>query len=179
MIEAAEREARARGNPWLKRVAGIGVAAAVAAVAIALIGLPSHPRGSVAPSPTPQGDEIAPALDTQDLASSIIGTAPIYAGDRPLAGRVIPTSYPALVEQSARLDRALRRLSYQRPMMSVETATTITGLEDRIALIDEQITYGNARGFQQPQRTALWGERVELMNALVHVRYAQAQPTGF
>ncbi len=178
-IEAAERETRARGNPWLRRVAGIGVAAAVAAVAIALLGLPSHPRGPVVLAPAPQGDDTSTTLDTPDLTSSIIGAAPIYDTDRLLAGRVVPTSYPALVQESARLDRALRRLSYQRPMMSGGTATTIAGLEDRIALLDEQITYGNARGVPQPQRNALWGERVELMNALVHVRYGQAQPTGF
>jgi hypothetical protein len=104
----------------------------------------------------------------------------LFEPDRAFIGaRVVPTSYPALVQESERLDRALRRLPHQRSMMSGGTATTIAGLEDRIALIDEQLTYSNARGVPQPERTALWGERVELMNALVHVRYAQAQPTGF
>ena len=180
IIEAVERETRPRANPWPRRVAGVGVAAAVAAVAVVLIGTPSHPRGPGAPASAPQAVELTTALDPPDLPSAITGAAPIHAADRPfLDGRVVTASYPALVQESARLDRALRRLSYQRPMMSGETAATIAGLEDRIALIDEQLTYGNARGVEQPERTALWGERVELMNALVHVRYAQAQPTGF
>jgi hypothetical protein len=63
--------------------------------------------------------------------------------------------------------------------MSGSTAMTIAGLEDRIGMIDAQLTYSTARGVAQPEREALWGERVELMNALVHVRFAQAEPTGF
>ena len=60
----------------------------------------------------------------------------------------------------------LGQLSYQRPLMSGATASTIVGLEDRIAFIDEQLTYSAARGLPQPERAALWGERVDLMNAL-------------
>jgi len=178
-IAAVERATRERSNVWPRRVAGLGVAAAVAALAVVLIATPSRQRGGLEPATAPQAAPLltdAPAETTRAIAD----TAPPFDLDRPFVGaRVVPTSYPALVQESARLDRMLRRLSYQRPLMSGETATTIAGLEDRIALIDEQLTYSSARGVPQPERTALWGERVELMNALVHVRYAQAQPTGF
>lgn len=178
-IAAVERATRGRSNTWLRRTAGFGVAAAVAALAIVVIGTPSRPHRGLEPAPGLQTDG-ALTTSAAEVPSSITGTTMVFDPDRPFVGaRVVPTSYPALVQESARLDRALRRLSYQRPMMSGETATTIAGLEDRIALIDEQLTYSNARGVPQPQRTALWGERVELMNALVHVRYAQAQPGGF
>jgi hypothetical protein len=73
----------------------------------------------------------------------------------------------------------LARIPYQRPVMTAGTASTIVGLEDRIAFIDEQLTLAAGNGAEVPQRQALWGERVELMNALVHVRFAQAQATGF
>ena len=82
-------------------------------------------------------------------------------------------------QESARLERLLAEIPYQRPMMTARTARTIVGLEDRIAYIDEQLTFGTAYDMQIPAREALWGERVELMNALVHVRYAHAQRTGF
>ena len=176
-IVAAEREARPRTGPWRKFAAGAGIAAAVAALAIFVISSPSRPTGGLATTPT------APAVN--GLTTGTIGEPPstVVGADTPfdpdgllVGGRIVPASYPALVQESARLDRALRRLPRQRPMMSAETATTIAGLEDRIAVIDEQITYSNARGVPQPQRVALWGERVDLMNALVHVRYAQAQP---
>jgi hypothetical protein len=90
-----------------------------------------------------------------------------------------PASYVALVQQSERLERLLAEMPDQRPIMTARTAGTIAGLEDRIAFIDEQLSYGAARGLDPPQQQALWGTRVDLMNALVHVRYAQAQQTGF
>jgi hypothetical protein len=167
---AAERETPRRMVPWHKYAAGAGVAAAVAALAI---------FGYVAPSAITSRNEL-PAGTKDEPAATVVGADTPFDPDSLLVGdRVVPASYPALVQESARLDRALRRLPRQRPMMSAETATTIAGLEDRIALIDEQITYSNAGGVPQPQRAALWGERVDLMNALVHVRYAQAQPQGY
>jgi hypothetical protein len=169
-IEAVERETRPRNNAR-RLVAGAGIAAAVAALAILVIS--SRPMGGGAPR-TVSADT---GLTANEPSSTVVGAETPFDADGPLvAGRIVPASYPALVQESARLDRVLRRLPHQRPMMSAETATTIAGLEDRIALIDEQITYSNARGVPQPQRDALWGERVDLMNALVHVRYAQAQP---
>ena len=174
-IVAVEHETRPRNN-YRRLAAGAGIAAAAAALAIFLVSSPSRPTGGVAPPAIPLGDRIT-STTPADSPSTVVGSETPFDPDRPLFyGRVVPASYPELVQESARLDRALRRVTYQRPMMSVETATTIVGLEDRIALIDEQITYSNARGVPQPQRVALWGERVDLMNALVHVRYAQAQP---
>jgi hypothetical protein len=164
-IAAAERETRARrGNVLMQRVAGVGIAAAVAMAAILYLGSVARGPDDLVSTTTPNG---------------AAGEAPAGPDDLVLGGRVIPASYSALVAESARLDRVLGQLRYQRPLMSGGTASTIVGLEDRIAFIDEQLTYGSARGLPQPERTALWGERVELMNALVHVRYAQAQPGGF
>jgi hypothetical protein len=55
------------------------------------------------------------------------------------------------------------------------TAGAIVGLEDRIAFVDAQLSYAAAQDLAPPYREALWGERVELMNALVFVRFAQVQ----
>jgi hypothetical protein len=174
-IVAVERETRPRSSYRRLAAAGAGIAAAVAALAIFIVSSPSRPTGGVAPHAIP-GDRITTTAPA-DSPSTVVGGETPFDPDSPLFyGRVVPASYPELLQESARLDRALRSVPYQRPMMSAETATTIAGLEDRIALIDEQITYSNARGVPQPQRVALWGERVDLMNALVHVRYAQAQP---
>jgi len=84
----------------------------------------------------------------------------------------------SLVEQSAQLDELLASLPAQRPLMTGATASTIAGLEDRIALVDEQIAFSAAGKVPVPQRAALWSDRVELMNALVSVRYAEAQLHG-
>jgi hypothetical protein len=83
------------------------------------------------------------------------------------------------VEQSGRLDRLLAEMPAQRPLMTGATASTIAGLEDRIAFLDEQLAFGAAGKLPVPQRVALWSDRVEVMNALVNVRYAEAQMNGF
>jgi len=179
-IVAAEREARPQGTPWRRYAAGAGVAAAVAVVAILIIGAPPRPTGGHATPPTiPVGNGLSTGTIGEPPSTVVGSDTPFDPDGLLVGGRVVPASYPALVQESARLDRALRRLPRQRSMMSAETATTIAGLEDRIAVIDEQITYSNARGVPQPERVALWGERVDLMNALVHVRYAQAQPQDY
>ena len=171
-IAAIEHETRYRRPSWIKRAAGLGVAAAVAAAAIIYLGSPAAgSRGSSARgSSTLAAPEAARAPDDARFAGP---------GGAQYGGRVVPASYTELVAESARLERMLGQLSYQRPLMSGATASTIVGLEDRIAFIDEQLTYSAARGLPQPERAALWGERVDLMNALVQVRYGQAQPTGF
>jgi hypothetical protein len=167
-IVEAEHDSRPRGGAWLKRAAGVGVAAAVAVAAVVYIGSASRPDVPA--------DVAANLPPPHDITGT---TSPIPPGaTMPLGGRVVPASYGALVQESARLDGVLTRIPNQRSLMTGETAATIAGLEDRIAVIDEQLTFSTARNVPQPQRAALWSERVELMNALVHVRYAQAEP-GF
>ncbi|HZF30526.1 MAG TPA: hypothetical protein VE907_15520 [Gammaproteobacteria bacterium] len=151
---AVEAERASRRSIWPRALAGVGVAAAVAAVAVLSIG------GSV------------PDLGTEPTAIAPPATwrAPVQT----------PTAtYTSLVQESARLEQLLSEISYQRPLMTGGTAGTIVGLEDRIAVIDELSTYGRARGLQSPEREALLSERVELLNALVHVRLAQSQTPGF
>jgi hypothetical protein len=83
--------------------------------------------------------------------------------------------HAALIQESARLERMLAELPYQRLIMRAGTASTIAELEDRIYFIDGQLTIGAAQGLEPPQQQALWRERVDVMNALVQMRFAQAQ----
>jgi hypothetical protein len=85
------------------------------------------------------------------------------------------TSYAPLVAESARLEQLLAEMPAPRPIVAGSTAGTIVGLEDRIAYVDAQLSYAAARDLAPKYRQALWGERVELMNALVYVRFAQTQ----
>jgi hypothetical protein len=94
---------------------------------------------------------------------------------RDAAFEVEAAHYTALVAESARLERVLAQLPAPRPLMIGSTASAIAGLEDRIAIVDAQLSYAAAQDVAPPYRQALWGERVELMNALVYVRFAQAQ----
>jgi hypothetical protein len=156
VLEAQEAREVGRAR-WLRFAAGAGVAAAVATAAIVYVTTSGQ-------SPQP---EVAPATI---VASGEPNTAHVAA---------TPVSYVSLVEQSGRLDRLLAELPPQRPLMTGATASTIAGLEDRIAFLDEQLAFSAAGKLPVPQRAALWSDRVELMNALVSVRYAEAQISGF
>lgn len=152
---AVAAESVSRRSIW-PRALGVGVAAAVAAVAILMIAGP----GGI-------GDVEAPVI------------APSPTWRAPAAVPTPTPTYTSLVQESARLEQVLSQISYQRPLMTGSTAGTIVGLEDRIAVIDELSTYGSARGLRSAEREALLSERVELLNALVHVRLAQSQKPGF
>jgi hypothetical protein len=122
-------------------------------------------------------------------ATAVVGTLAYFAtqdapprptlvvADRPApeSPRPAALSYAPLAAESARLERLLAELPAPRPLMMGSTASTIVGLEDRIAAVDAQLSYAAARDLASPYREALWGERVELMNALVHVRFAQIE----
>jgi hypothetical protein len=84
-----------------------------------------------------------------------------------------PVTYAPLVAESARLERLLAEMPPRSHVVRLGTVSTIVGLEDQIALLDAQLSYGDAIGLEDPQRTALWSERVDLMNALILVRAAQ------
>jgi len=86
--------------------------------------------------------------------------------------------YTELLEQSAYLEQLLAALP-QRQLMRVSTAGTIVGLEDRIAMIDAELVGANAATLPPEYRVALLQDRVDVMNALVSVRYAQSQVMSF
>ena len=88
-------------------------------------------------------------------------------------------AYTSLTSESARLERLLNQLPYRPRLVNAATATTITGLQDRIAQVDQVLMYSIVNGLRPEQAEVLWQERVDLMNALVQVRYAQAQRFGF
>lgn len=79
----------------------------------------------------------------------------------------------AVLVQNARLESLLAALPERRAMRG-RTAFTVSQLEDRLALIDDRLSHiamePNAPEFSE----RLWRERVELMNTLVQVRYADA-----
>lgn len=147
--EAAGQRTRAR-----KRMAGLAAAAVLAVVGAAVF------------------------LVVDGLSEEV----PRVVMNEPRAPQSVPTPTPAdsgigeLVSQSARLEGLLRRLPPQRRLVEVRTVSTIVGLEQQIALIDMQLTLGAAAGAEPELRETLWEDRVELMNALVHIRYTRSQP---
>jgi hypothetical protein len=133
-----------RGH-WLLR-GGLAACVAVAALAYLLHSqapLPEQPQATVVASPTSQG---SPAL----------GTA----------------TYASLVEQSAELERALDGLGREPRVVRAGTLATVASLEGRIDAIDTRLTFARQLGLENTAVASLHRQRVELMNALLQVRYA-------
>lgn len=83
-------------------------------------------------------------------------------------------SLGGLMHRSRMLEQALRSARSQPRVMRASTASTIATLEDRITLIDQQLSFPQRRLTEEEEK-ALWRERVQLMNSLVQLRYAQAR----
>ncbi len=151
---ATAREARHVWR-WPLRAA---IAASVAVLAIMLAG-----RQPEIPGPLETGPASIVAANTpNNRIAEIVGTP----------------SYASLATESARLDRALNSITYKPRVVRAGTASTITTFEDQIAVVDDRLMYANQLNLSAQQRRALMQHRVDLMNALVLVRYSQAQRSG-
>jgi hypothetical protein len=144
----AASERSARRRRWLPAVAGLAIAATVTGMAV-FVGL--H---GVKP------------VTTTDLAAVT-----------PSGGQ--PADVSQLMAQSRYLERAVYTLGGHADGMAVSagTASTIAALEDRIALIDYEI--GTAKQpARDPHLKQLWQQRVDLLQSLAAVRYAQVANNG-
>jgi len=73
--------------------------------------------------------------------------------------------------ENARLESLLASLPETRVMRG-STAFTISQLEDRLAFVDDRLSRITLEPNAPEHAERLWRERVELMNSLVTVRYA-------
>lgn len=153
VLAAMQAAAGNRRSGALRRLVVLATAASVAAAAVWLV-----------------LDRVAPA--DRGTVPSVAGPAPA-ADDEPMPAAA--DAYFELVRESARLENLLVALPAQRDIMTAGTAGTIASLEDQIALIDARLTQAAAAGADADYRSALWRERVNVMSALVQVRYAQSQ----
>jgi hypothetical protein len=77
----------------------------------------------------------------------------------------------AMRAQNERLEMMLARLPEQRAMRG-RTAFTLAELEDRLAILDERLSRVALEPNPPERAERLWRERVDVMNSLVQVRYA-------
>jgi hypothetical protein len=106
------------------------------------------------------------------------GTAPTVAGRKSEPAQrptdVIETArVPELVARSQQLDGLLQKLPERPRIERVSTAAMIDTIEDRIQWLDFQLSDAQDSGLNEEQTRRLWRERVELMDSLVKVRYAE------
>ena len=77
----------------------------------------------------------------------------------------------AVRAENARLEVLLAALPEMRVMRG-STAFTVSQLEDRLAFVDDRLSRITLEPNAPEHAERLWHERVELMNSLVQVRYA-------
>lgn len=149
IVAASERSSRRRR--WLPVAAGLAMAASVVGIVVYLGPHAVRPAGDATlAAVTPSGGQ--------------------------------PVDINQLMAQSRYLERAVYELGGQSDSsaMSAGTASTIAALEDRIALIDYEIgTAGQASHAPAGDHVKqLWQQRVDLLQSLAAVRYAQTADTG-
>lgn len=84
-----------------------------------------------------------------------------------------------LVAQSQQLEELLQKLPDRPRIERVSTAATIDTIEHRIQWLDFQLSNVPEADLSEEQSRQLWRERVELMDSLVKVRYAEAGALWF
>jgi len=143
-----------------------GSLAAGLAVAVVLFGLLNQvPRGS-----------------ESGIGSAMSGTTPVLvsrSGAETAASQVKSDDMAQLMARSQQLEQVLRAMPEGPQVVSADTAGTISVLEDRVAMIDYRLSMGEQPELSSAQLQRLWQERVDVMNSLVQVRYAQAQRASF
>jgi|HigsolmetaAR202D_1030399.scaffolds.fasta_scaffold00421_26 hypothetical protein len=145
-LHAHEQPRRARQRRTVRWLAGAALAASVALVAV----LVALDRPQQTPMRSPETFARAPQATAEqaDLAS--------------------------LIERARTLEALLQTIPERPRVERVDMAATLDSMEERIQWLDYQLSYaGPTVDPAQVQR--LWRERVELMDSLVQVRYAQAR----
>jgi hypothetical protein len=84
-----------------------------------------------------------------------------------------------LVAQSQRLDDLLQALPERPRIERVSTVATIDTIEERVQWLDVQLSQTPDTRLSDAQARRLWRERVDLMDSLVKVRYAEADRASF
>ena len=114
------------------------------------------------------------------LAAAVLAAVAGLAWQLQSAQRtLVATDSPAAVvfaddsvrAQNARLEAMLAALPEARVMRG-STAFTVSQLEDRLAFVDDRLSRITLEPNAPEHAERLWRERVELMNSLVQVRYA-------
>jgi hypothetical protein len=83
-----------------------------------------------------------------------------------------------LVATSQRLEQQLRTSDTGGRVVSGRVAGTIVQLEDRIALIDAELSRAGADRYASQDVVSLWQERVRLLDALVSVQASRTTYVG-
>ncbi len=106
------------------------------------------------------------------------GDSPDAAADDPGASG-LDAARQELVAESQRLESLLASLPAEPRLTRAHTALTVADLEDRIQWVDYRLNLAHEAGLDGEPAERLWRERVDLLNSLVAVRYAEARTVAY
>jgi hypothetical protein len=90
-----------------------------------------------------------------------------------------PDAIGTLISRSQRLEAILHTLPPRPNVERAGTSATIDYLQTRIQLVDAQLSDPARATLDRDRAERLWSARVELLNSLVHVRYAEAASAAY
>jgi hypothetical protein len=133
------------------------ISLAAAASVIALISIIAFTRNS-------HRDDDAPDTNTYAAPNHL-------RQDHP----VVRPAIASLVIQSQKLESQLQRLPSRPLVERGSTTTVIDSLQTSIQWVDYQLSDAQTAGLSDREAEQLWEDRIQLMDSLVKVRYAEAQ----
>lgn len=109
----------------------------------------------------------------------VCAVALLWLRERPVTIAVTATGDAAadvalLVDRSQRLEAVLQELPPRPAVERAATSAAIDALQSRIQLLDMELSSADGADVTITQARQLWGERVQLLNSLLGMRYAEA-----
>jgi predicted nucleic acid-binding protein len=118
----------------------------------------------------------ATALSTAVVALAII--APLHVRDSHQPADGDEQTLGTLVTRSQRLEEILQNLPRRPTVQRAATSAAIEDLQSRIQVLDLQLTEVADAADDRARINQLWSARVQLLNSLVYVRYAESFREG-
>jgi hypothetical protein len=100
---------------------------------------------------------------------------PVAGALSPPASVTAPASVAALQQQSQALEQVLAEMPARPAGARAATALPIETLEAQVQWLDHRLSLTRAEANSGHEAQQLWRERVEVMDSLVRLRYAEAQ----
>jgi len=118
--------------------------------------------------------------DNIDVSEQAAGNLPMTdSADATDSANLLGAPRVGLIEESQRLELLLAEFPESPRVTRASTALTVADLEDRIQWVDYRLNMVHEAGLDPDQSQPLWRERVDLLNSLVAVRYAEARTLAF
>jgi len=113
-------------------------------------------------------DRDAPAVQVHHPASAPADVPALEESQEPALAQ--------LVERSRELDQLLQNMPRRPEVQRVSFAGTVDRLEQRVQWLDMQLSSAPDVAADEALSRRMWRERVDLMDSLVAVRYAESLP---